>query len=143
MNTALPTSDMSKKLIELECLLLKDSTRLDAQLLNKLIDDEFREFGASGCAFGKTDVLDRLPAESPPMFHPQNFVLMELAPSIVHITFRLITSRPDTPEASYSLRSSIWRLSGGEWQMIFHQGTRTDAFEKCIYLPDSRSIYGR
>ncbi|MBY0446685.1 MAG: hypothetical protein K2Q15_15935 [Burkholderiales bacterium] len=129
MNTALPTSDIFKKFIGLECLLLKESTRLDAQLLNKLLDDEFQEFGASGCAFGKADVLDRLPAESPPMFHAQNFVVMELAPTVVHIAFRLITSRPDTPDG-YSLRSSIWRLSAGEWRMVFHQGTRTDAFEK-------------
>ncbi|MEJ2795230.1 DUF4440 domain-containing protein [Iodobacter sp. LRB] len=123
-------SDFSRKFIDLECLLLKESTRLDAQLLNKLIDDDFQEFGASGCAFGKSDVVERLPSGPAPTFYPQNFAVVELAPSVVQVTFRLITYRPDTPDASYSLRSSLWRLSGGEWKMIFHQGTRTDAFEK-------------
>ncbi|AMC34309.1 hypothetical protein [Janthinobacterium sp. B9-8] len=68
-------SKFTQKFIDLEWLLLNEGTRLDAELLDKLIDDEFQEFGASGL-------------------------------------------------------SSIWRQSQNEWRMVFHQGTRTDAFEK-------------
>ncbi|NHQ87355.1 hypothetical protein HA050_14660 [Iodobacter sp. HSC-16F04] len=74
--------------------------------------------------------IERLPFGPAPIFYPQNFTVVELAPSVLQVTFRLITLLPATDDASYFLRSSLWRLAGGEWKMIFHQGTHTDAFEK-------------
>jgi hypothetical protein len=47
----------------LEVELHKPAARSDATRLNALLHDDFREFGRSGAAYAKADILSRLPAE--------------------------------------------------------------------------------
>jgi hypothetical protein len=47
----------------------------------------------------------------------RDFQIQLLSPDVVLVTYR--SGRGDL----FDLRSSIWRLSGGKWRMIFHQGT--------------------
>jgi hypothetical protein len=48
---------------------------------------------------------------------------MTLAPGVVLVTYNAVRQDESEEQLAYSLRSSIWRLSEGRWQMIFHQGT--------------------
>jgi hypothetical protein len=48
---------------------------------------------------------------------------VQLAPDLVHLTF-------DTDDnGRRAHRSSLWRLSGTEWLLYFHQGTPFGAAE--------------
>jgi hypothetical protein len=47
--------------------------------------------------------------------------LHTLAPDVVLATYRVV----DETRKQHTLRSSIWKLKDGRWQMVFHQGTPT------------------
>ena len=110
------------QLVELEQLLVQPATRLSAELLNRYLADDFYEIAATGRCFGKTDVLKRLPTETPPVISQQDFACRVLAEALAQLTYRATIQRADN-NPSYSLRSSIWRFDGEKWQMVFHQGT--------------------
>ena len=50
-----------------------------------------------------------------------------LAPGVVLATYRLARSDSADGVPEYFLRSSIWKLIGKRWQMVFHQGTTSRA----------------
>ena len=98
--------------------------RADAGRLESLIADEFVEFGSSGRVWDKASVLEVVPAESGLAFSLQDFAATELAPDLVHTTFRLSIRDPNSER--HSLRSSLWIRRSGRWQILFHQGTPCD-----------------
>lgn len=123
-------SDIIKQqLIELEQLLVQPATRLSADLLNRYLADDFYEIGASGRCFGKADVLDRLPTETPPVITQQDFNCRVLADGLAQLTYRATIQREGDDDAvAYSIRSSIYHFDGKKWQMVFHQGTACEPF---------------
>jgi len=114
-------------LITQEAALLTHEVRSNASILNRLIADDFIEYGASGAVFGKLEVLERLPTEEGPRIHGQDFVGRRLGSDVVQIVFRTIIS--DAGSSQYAVRSSIWRFQDDAWQMVFHQGTTVSAFD--------------
>jgi hypothetical protein len=121
------TARLYQQLIEHEAALLTADTRRDVAALDRLIADDFLEFGASGAAFGKDEVLKRLPTEDSPVIQAQDFQARQLGEDVAQITFQSV--RDPAPSAPrYTLRSSIWRCRDGRWQMVFHQGTVTEPF---------------
>ncbi|WP_372628271.1 DUF4440 domain-containing protein [Arsukibacterium sp.] len=118
---------IKQQLIELEQLLVQPATRLSAELLNRYLTDDFYEIAATGRCFGKADVLERLPAEAPPVISQQDFDCRVLAEGLAQLTYRATIQRADC-DPSCSVRSSIWRFDGEKWQMIFHQGTACEPF---------------
>lgn len=117
------------QLIEIEQLLIQPATRLSADLLNCYLADDFYEIGASGRCFGKADVLERLPTETPPVITQQDFNCRVLADGLAQLTYRATIQRQGDDDAvAYSIRSSIYRFDGEKWQMIFHQGTACEPF---------------
>lgn len=113
---------MVKNLIyELELSLLKPETRRSPAQLNQLIADDFVEFGSSGNIYHKKDCIDHLPLESTSDkdFKVENFEVIELAADVILATYKITSP-------CVSLRSSIWKRIDGQWQMIFHQGTRCE-----------------
>jgi hypothetical protein len=117
-------------LIALETQLLRGEIRADAARLDALLDDDFREIGASGRAFGKDEVLGRLPGEAAPQFEPRDFEGRLLAVGLAQLCYRLAIVRPGEGGIGYSLRSSLWRRADAGWRMVFHQGTPTAPFEE-------------
>ena len=111
------------QLIALEQLLVQPATRLSAELLNRYLADDFYEIGATGRCFGKADVLERLPTETPPEITQQDFNCRVLADGLAQLTYRATIQRAESDIVSYSVRSSLYRFDGENWQMIFHQGT--------------------
>ena len=113
----------------LEEQLLQPEIRKNSERLGDLLADEFIEFGSSGRTFDKRSVIDRLPQEQrDPEAQSMQWTITEfsarrLAPRVVLVTYRRGTRRDASAEATYSLRSSIWRSTGSKWLMIFLQGT--------------------
>jgi len=113
------------QLIKLEQALLQPQVRGSAAQLTELIAKDFIEVGASGARFGFSDVLTRLPQESPPQFSNSNFELRMLSDSIAQLCYQA-TITDVSGEVKHSRRTSIWRNeSANTWKMIYHQGTPT------------------
>jgi hypothetical protein len=120
--------NLKAKLIELEERLFEAETRASAGELDALIADAFIEIAGSGVRFGKKEVLDRLPAELPPTVSASEYELRHLAPNCAQLLYKAVMVKGGESIAIYSLRSSIWSLINGRWQMIFHQGTLCKPF---------------
>lgn len=118
-------SARSDEIRELEEACLDVEVRADTNRLASLIADDFVEFGSSGRVWDKASVLEVVTAESGLAFSLYDFAADELGPDLVHTTFRL--SIRDSDSEPHSLRSSLWILRSGRWQMLFHQGTPCDA----------------
>ncbi|HEV8390792.1 MAG TPA: DUF4440 domain-containing protein [Dongiaceae bacterium] len=110
---------------ELEESLFKPEVRASASAIDRLLADDFVEFGSSGLTFDKKDVIDGLQSEPTMQRALTDFRASPLAPDVVLLTYRSIR-HGDSGERHF-LRSSIWKNFGGQWRMVFHQGTPTQA----------------
>lgn len=90
--------------------------------LQKLADD-FIEYGSSGRMYNKQQAIDGLIISSTAQMTIMDFEVKLLAPGVALATYRVIKLNNQGEETNYSLRSSIWKLHKGRWQMVFHQGT--------------------
>ena len=110
-------------ILGLEKALLDPDTRHNAEWLDGVLDVDMTEIGKSGYTYGRDEIIGALVAERPAAatrFEVTAPVFRQLAEGLILLTYRL---EPLT-EGDASLRSSIWRLTGGQWRMVFHQGTR-------------------
>ncbi|RUR14223.1 GNAT family N-acetyltransferase [Legionella sp. km772] len=107
---------LPKSIEALERSLLDSSVRQSTEQLNKLIADDFLEFGSSGKVYNKHDCIK--PDEYPRKFVVSDFKIKELSKDVTLATYKT------TEDGIASLRSSIWQRYGDEWKMIFHQGTK-------------------
>jgi hypothetical protein len=118
MDLSNPTT---RQFFEWETSLHKKEVRNSPQAVAELLADEFVEFGSSGRIFDKAAIIAMLKNEVVDLqVTVENFAVRELAPGVGLVTY-LSASQAG---GGRSLRSSIWRLLDGRWQMIFHQGTR-------------------
>ncbi|WP_270182172.1 nuclear transport factor 2 family protein [Alkalihalobacillus sp. CinArs1] len=105
---------------ELENKLLLPQIRKSKKALDKLIADEFEEFGSSGVRLSKADILKGLVEEQPSELIMTHSNVVKLSDDVILITYTLTRKESE----SRSLRSSIWKQSRGAWQLFFHQGTK-------------------
>jgi hypothetical protein len=113
---------------ELEERLLRSDVRRSPAALSDLLADEFVEFGSSGRVFDKQQIIDGLQCETTASQRSVlDFGTRVLAPGVVLVTHRLVRSNSNGEAPKHSLRSSIWKLIGERWQMVFHQGTVSQA----------------
>lgn len=117
-----PGSD-ADRLRELETALHRREVRNSRQAVSDLLADEFIEFGSSGTVYNKAQIIEALEKESVDVkIAVRDFAVREIAPGVALITY--ISERVDPGgNPGSALRSSIWKLIDGRWQMIFHQGT--------------------
>ena len=108
----------------LEERLLQTSVQGSEQEISKLLADEFIECGSSGRIFDKKRIIESLQSEGLVEIFLSDFEAKSLASGVILATYRAVKHESDG-RRSYSLRSSIWKLIDGRWQMIFHQGTPT------------------
>ncbi|AIF48963.1 DUF4440 domain-containing protein [Dyella japonica] len=115
--------DLAAHLLDLETQLHRQDVRADGIALRRLIAEDFFEFGVSGTVWTREAVIEALRGEAFSMREVSDFRLTLLADDVALVTYR--GHRVATPHrpSSDSLRSSIWRLREGRWQMQFHQGT--------------------
>lgn len=98
---------------EVEEQLLLPAVRGSAEALERLVADEFVEFGSSGQVYSKADVVAQI-LKAP-----------NVSGNITDLKVLAVSS--DVALAMYrtekSLRSSVWKREGGQWRIVFHQGT--------------------
>ena len=111
-------AEFEQHLYRLEERLLEPATRSSSKEVADLLAEDFVEFGSSGVAYDRASVIAGLAQEKPIQRSIANFKATPLAEGVVLVTYILTKAGGGS-----SLRSSIWKLSGGRWRMSFHQGT--------------------
>lgn len=109
------------QIIKQEIQLLDKVDALD--VLAELIDNEFIEIGSSATVYDKAEVIRWLASDDPSERTGTSFKAHPLAENIILLTY--ISNMKDTPvaDSKQAMRSSIWRLTDGQWRMVFHQST--------------------
>jgi hypothetical protein len=105
--------------IEGELRLLDPAVRRSADLVGALLHPDFYEFGASGHIWDRASTLGALASEAEAGGRSTTSRMkgVQLAADLVHLTF-------DTDNnGRRAHRSSLWRRTGNEWLLYFHQGT--------------------
>ncbi|MGD6880038.1 DUF4440 domain-containing protein [Bacillus infantis] len=107
-----------KKLIkELEERHTGLEVRTNREELDKLLADDFFEIGSSGYMFDKKECLESGVVLTEMSLH--NHEINPLSSDVVLSTYFVV----DKTRNRNTLRSSIWKLIDGRWQLYFHQGT--------------------
>jgi hypothetical protein len=115
-------SDLKEILLELELSLVNQDNRSSEEKLNELLSEDFIEYGSSGGIYTKEITISSLTAGPSPIYEIYDFEFVYL--SEIYAQTRFKTDRVDLNGTRLtSLRSSVWRLTKGKWQMCFHQGT--------------------
>ena len=78
--------------------------------MGSLLADEFVEFGSSGRVFDNQQIIDALRGEVRTSL---------LSPEFVLVRYQLASSDSDGEAPECSLGSSVWKLIGKRWQMVF------------------------
>lgn len=113
---------------DLEQSLLRPEIRRSPAAVATLLADDFVEFGSSGRVYDKTQIIQALQDETgEASYTVRDLRLKALAPGLGLVTYRVSHRAPATAEAVQSMRSSIWRFEAGRWQLVFHQGTKTES----------------
>ncbi|MCP1359190.1 DUF4440 domain-containing protein [Aneurinibacillus migulanus] len=113
-------SSLNEHLRQLEEQLLKPEIRTASADIEKLLADDFFEFGSSGNVWYKKDCIGENGISVREMtFH--DFHIHPLSTDVVLTTYCV----EDKTRMQHTLRSSIWKFNDGRWQIFFHQGTRT------------------
>mgnify|MGYP000303364485 CR=1 FL=1 len=120
---------LTNTLIELELYCLKPEVRASREALDRVLADDFMEITGTGVLYDKEHALSRIPGEVSPKFTQQDHEMKLLGDGIAQLLYRASVQKTGESRVSYSLRSSIWKLNGKDWQMLFHQGTPCEAFE--------------
>lgn len=115
--------NLVEEIIKQEIQLLE---RIDPpHLLAELIDNDFIEIGSSATVYNKAEVIRWLYSEEGTQNPGEgvSFKAYPLAHNLILLTY--ISALKDKPinECKQAMRSSIWRLTEGQWRMVFHQGT--------------------
>jgi hypothetical protein len=115
-------SSLAVRLRGLEEDLLKPEFRRSPDRVGYLLADDFIEFGSSGGVFNKRQIIEALQQEAPDSAYRvqlTDFTVRQLASDAMLVTYRATSE----DRGGSRLRSSIWKLIDGRWQMLFHQGT--------------------
>lgn len=116
----------------LELQLHQPAVRSDAGALARLLHADFAEIGRSGRAYTRAEMVAHLlePDDAqPPVIVADAFALSLLAPGVALLNYRSAHRAADGSLQRHTLRSSLWLHTPLGWQMRFHQGTATAAWD--------------
>lgn len=103
----------------LEMSLLEPGMRADRSKVGPLIHPDFVEFGSSGNRYNREQILTQMSDETSAPTLIRDFEARMFADGVVLCTYRSIGHGGREVR-----RSSVWVNSEGQWQIVFHQGTR-------------------
>jgi hypothetical protein len=116
-------------LMKLERELHVAATRSNPERLRELLHPEFIEFGRSGKTGNFTQMFTQLQQEHQlAVVHSQEFSVRLLAEGIALLTYKSAHIGQGGKMEQHTLRSSLWKHTPSGWQVLFHQGTPTQAF---------------
>ncbi|PZM13209.1 DUF4440 domain-containing protein [Rhizobium tubonense] len=111
----------------LEQELHRPEIRASRDAVSALLANDFMEFGSSGGIYDKAITTDALALEAPsdPSALPEvyDFTVKPFTTEAVLVLYRSVRRSDGVAPEKQTLRSSIWKLIDGRWQMFFHQGT--------------------
>jgi len=113
--------NLHKTIYELESCHTDDNIRSSKSKLSDMLSDDYVEFGESGKTYSKNDCLESVSCENSVTII--DFKTKIISDDVILSTFVAKKINKHTKEEKYSLRSSVWKLFGDKWKMIFHQGT--------------------
>ncbi|OZG75226.1 hypothetical protein BTA51_02250 [Hahella sp. CCB-MM4] len=115
----------------LEVELHQPEIRKNSDRLTALLHEEFIEFGRSGQAYTKPEIMHHLTLESSShSIWAQEFTVSVLSPGVALLTYKSARVEKDKTFTRHTLRSSLWTKSAEQWQLRFHQATATTAFDQ-------------
>ncbi|MCW2037938.1 MULTISPECIES: nuclear transport factor 2 family protein [Xanthomonas] len=110
------------QLRDLELRLLDPQVRGAAAELETLLDPAFVEFGASGRCYTRAEVIAALTTSAVVAdYVTDDFSCVLLVPQLAQLRYRTRVHADGVVRCA--LRSSLWRLDGARWRMLFHQAT--------------------
>lgn len=112
-------------LYELEKSLFRSDGKKTEEV-EAVIGDEFVEFGSSGKIYNKKQTVEAIMQGPEGKIDIENFKAMQLSDDAALVTYTAVKFRVEEKTGKRSLRSSIWKLVKGKWQIVFHQGTLTE-----------------
>ena len=121
------SEEVSQELRVLEERLAMPSASESRASLAVLFAADFRDFGSSGRIYDVATTLEALTAGGArPRLMFEDFRAAPVAPGAMLVTYvsRSVSGPGWKPPA---LRSSLWCVREGRWQLVFHQGTRLAA----------------
>jgi glyoxylase I family protein len=115
---------VAAELLHAEMLLLDPRVRRDRARVSTFLAEDFQEFGASGRAWSRDQILDLLETETydPPVV--EDFACCRIDDKVILVTYRAVRAAGPTGSRQITLRSSLWSKKSDKWLMRFHQGTR-------------------
>ncbi len=123
--------DTFQILRKLEVSLHQPEVRSDRDQVDRLLHESFIEFGRSGQMYTKAEILEVLSAESSEeAIYSGDYSLTMIEDGVALLTYKSAQINASGKLSRYTLRSSLWQYTEPGWQMRFHQGTATYAFEK-------------
>lgn len=116
-------NDITTTIKELELSLLKPEIRSSRESLDKLLADDFVEFGTSGNKYSKADILERLPKTFEKAEYTVSDFSVEMLSEDVAVAIFKTERTTDGKDKVISQRISHWRKTESGWQMFFHEAT--------------------
>jgi hypothetical protein len=113
-------SSKFEQLQQLEESLWKAETRFDKKYMEKLLADDFFEFGRSGKTYTREEILHHPQQEIHAQFPLKEFQVHEISPTIFLVSY---ISEVQYEELEIGNRSSLWENTKEGWKLRFHQGT--------------------
>jgi hypothetical protein len=118
----LPDDEAVRAAVDAELALLDPAVRTSPRAA-ELLDEGFTEVGASGRRWDRAAMLAAMAGEPSLGEGPvevEEIDGVRLAPTVVLVRY---TTERDGRRVH---RSSVWRLAGGRWRLVHHQGTPAD-----------------
>ena len=115
-----PEADNTEEqLVELERALWRAETRYDRRFMERVLADDFSEFGRSGRVHTRSDTLAVIGGDT------IQATLRDIEVDRVTDDVALVTYVTEVQSDALDLayRASVWVRRDGRWQLRFHQGT--------------------
>ena len=112
---------MLEFLLKLEMSLWIEETRNNKEFLDKVLHEDFMEYGKSGKVFYKKDILEDTNTVINAVFPFENLKVKNISDNTYLITY--VVTIKENNELIKTNRSSIWIGDSEFIQLIFHQGT--------------------
>ncbi|WP_414694324.1 DUF4440 domain-containing protein [Paraburkholderia sp.] len=120
------SESLVQKLSSLEAELHQPTVRRNGARIRNLLHPDFEEVGRSGCLYDREAIVAALLDEadgSTTAITADSYIATDLGPGVALLTYRSALRQQGGLLTRHTLRSSIWVMVGGEWQLRYHQGT--------------------
>jgi hypothetical protein len=104
--------------------LLDPEVRRDRARVAPLLAEDFLEFGSSGRAWSREEILELLASEDYTRPAMEDFQCDWIGDGAALVTYKTVRVDAESGLRVVVLRSSIWIEDSGQWQVRFHQGTK-------------------